>query len=267
MLGTYSPHHHHVGHHQKMFPSWHRSPQLSHRSLPNTKNDFRKFVEVSQPPENCTEEDATTAYFSQQPPVEPIKIALTGDFPNHAFQSQKIHQLVKNCRAINFFKNAVYGSHLYPGSKETTTIGADDKSAVVASSTIYSLADATRYSERESRKENKDVGQLIAELAVTSPTAVSEISVVSTCRSQASNPMVGHRRSSCSIAVQARVGDFRYSTSEDKLTSLGGEEWMGGVRALRDSHVRLVQRQLRHIERLNRALDRVVRNTKKHVHF
>ncbi|XP_026742122.1 histone acetyltransferase p300-like isoform X2 [Trichoplusia ni] len=37
------------------------------------------------------------------------------------------------------------------------------------------------------------------------------------------------------------------------------DEWLGGVRALRDSHVRLVLRQLRHIERLNRALDRAVR--------
>ncbi|KAM3969018.1 uncharacterized protein ACR2FA_003215 [Aphomia sociella] len=34
------------------------------------------------------------------------------------------------------------------------------------------------------------------------------------------------------------------------------DEWVGGVRALRDSHVRLVLRQLRHIDRLNRALDR-----------
>lgn len=33
------------------------------------------------------------------------------------------------------------------------------------------------------------------------------------------------------------------------------DTWMGGARALRDSHVRLVRRQLRHIERLNRALD------------
>ncbi|KAJ0184124.1 hypothetical protein K1T71_000547 [Dendrolimus kikuchii] len=32
--------------------------------------------------------------------------------------------------------------------------------------------------------------------------------------------------------------------------------WYGGVRALRDSHVRLVLRQLRHVARLNRALDR-----------
>ncbi|XP_049693324.2 serine/arginine repetitive matrix protein 1 isoform X3 [Helicoverpa armigera] len=39
----------------------------------------------------------------------------------------------------------------------------------------------------------------------------------------------------------------------------GGDEWLGGVRALRDSHVRLVLRQLRHIERLNRALDRAAR--------
>ncbi|XP_061708087.1 uncharacterized protein LOC133518388 isoform X6 [Cydia pomonella] len=38
----------------------------------------------------------------------------------------------------------------------------------------------------------------------------------------------------------------------------GGVEpgWAGGARALRDAHVRLVLRQLRHVERLNRALDR-----------
>ncbi|XP_073949875.1 uncharacterized protein isoform X2 [Choristoneura fumiferana] len=36
------------------------------------------------------------------------------------------------------------------------------------------------------------------------------------------------------------------------------DAWVGGARALRDSHVRLVLRQLRHIERLNRALDHAV---------
>ncbi|KAJ2954571.1 hypothetical protein O0L34_g2860 [Tuta absoluta] len=220
---------------------------------------------------------ATTpaAYFSQQPPIEPIKIALIGDFPNEAFDSHKIKQLVKNCTAINFFKNASYGSYLtknlHLSSKETITtevnhLATDDK--FTTSSTIYSLADAARYSELESKQEKRDVSQLIEDLSrANSPAAASEISVLSTCRSQSSDP-VRNRRSSCSIAVQARSGDFRYSTSEDKLTCmLGGEEWMGGVRALRDSHVRLVQRQLRHIERLNRALDRVVKNTKKPVHF
>ncbi|XP_049884501.1 proton-coupled amino acid transporter-like protein CG1139 [Pectinophora gossypiella] len=39
------------------------------------------------------------------------------------------------------------------------------------------------------------------------------------------------------------------------------EEWVGGVRALRDSHVRLVLRQLKHIDRLNRALDHAVTRT------
>ncbi|RVE51477.1 hypothetical protein evm_003878 [Chilo suppressalis] len=33
------------------------------------------------------------------------------------------------------------------------------------------------------------------------------------------------------------------------------EVWIGDVRALRDSHVRLVRRELRHIARLNRTLD------------
>ncbi|XP_035432543.2 uncharacterized protein LOC118264186 isoform X4 [Spodoptera frugiperda] len=56
-----------------------------------------------------------------------------------------------------------------------------------------------------------------------------------------------------------QVTVYRNVSSNSCQKGEGGhetDEWLGGVRALRDSHVRLVLRQLRHIERLNRALDR-----------
>ncbi|XP_063634672.1 uncharacterized protein LOC134805287 [Cydia splendana] len=71
-----------------------------------------------------------------------------------------------------------------------------------------------------------------------------------------------------SLSVQTLTStDFQHKSSWCKTTPAkkecnnrgkGGEEprWAGGARALRDAHVRLVLRQLRHVERLNRALDR-----------
>ncbi|XP_059059739.1 uncharacterized protein LOC131852984 [Achroia grisella] len=65
------------------------------------------------------------------------------------------------------------------------------------------------------------------------------------------------------VAIQAPTHIKRSEKHEENSSFASGveklpakDEWVGGVRALRDSHVRLVLRQLRHIERLNRALDR-----------
>ncbi|KAF9414251.1 hypothetical protein HW555_007794 [Spodoptera exigua] len=58
------------------------------------------------------------------------------------------------------------------------------------------------------------------------------------------------------VATQARIKNEPIDESQKGEQERATDEWLGGVRALRDSHVRLVLRQLRHIERLNRALDR-----------
>lgn len=42
------------------------------------------------------------------------------------------------------------------------------------------------------------------------------------------------------------------------MTPSSDSKWLGEVRALRDCHLRLVLRQLRHIAHLNHAVDRVM---------
>ncbi|CAB3258804.1 unnamed protein product [Arctia plantaginis] len=64
----------------------------------------------------------------------------------------------------------------------------------------------------------------------------------------------------CHVATQAHTKENEANErNASSCVSVAGsaDEWLGGVRALRDSHVRLMLRQLRHIDRLNRALDRV----------
>ncbi|XP_053624049.1 uncharacterized protein LOC128682978 [Plodia interpunctella] len=99
-------------------------------------------------------------------------------------------------------------------------------------------------------KNRRHVKTLLRELVASLPLAEGTSSLTSdSCNA----PLVLDVRH---VAVQAITTTKPERNSTRNSFRDCGEEWVGGVRALRDSHVRLVLRQLRHIERLNRALDR-----------
>ncbi|XP_063546848.1 uncharacterized protein LOC134754447 [Cydia strobilella] len=121
------------------------------------------------------------------------------------------------------------------------------------------------------------VQQLLRELIASLPLLPSHdnnINKPKTDRSVKKNRHISGTRSLSSppsrrsLSVQTpKSTDFQHKSSwcetrptkhESYNKGKGGVEpgWAGGARALRDAHVRLVLRQLRHVERLNRALDR-----------
>ncbi|XP_052752550.1 uncharacterized protein LOC128201050 [Galleria mellonella] len=89
---------------------------------------------------------------------------------------------------------------------------------------------------------------------VSQAVAAASVSLMPTPRTSADCKHVAVQASG-RIKCAEKYQDDGYIISGSKRLSTK-DEWVGGVRALRDSHVRLVLRQLRHIKRLNRALDR-----------
>ncbi|XP_026316965.1 uncharacterized protein LOC113228038 isoform X1 [Hyposmocoma kahamanoa] len=192
-----------------------------------------------------------SAYYTTRAPFMPLQIGFLGERPENT-NDQRLMQLIKNIKTIEI--DNCKAEHL----NITTTLNISPKEHRGHIQLVHLiLRDLVDNLPLVLFSRNSSPKRIVSSTGpCLSPTRKQKEDIVPRTKGPVSS-------SSPTNTINAAIQTWKIKSISDGTDRC---IWQGGVRALRNSLVRLVLRQMQHVDRLNRTLDHVHKTGQKFVY-